>query len=1262
MPVAGEPTRVLILDDVPSDAALVERELRRGGLDVITLWVETEPEFVAALVDFKPDIVLSDYSLPSFNGMDALKLVQQHSPTTPLIIVTGSLTEEAAAECIKAGAADYVLKERLARLLPAVRAALDRRLLEGDKRRAEEALRESEERYHLIFDKSLDALLLTAPDGRIFAANPAACRMFGREEREICELGRNGVIDATDPRLAAALEVRARTGSFSGELTGLRSDGARFPIEVNTSLFEDRAGNPRTSMIIRDVSEQRRAEAALLESENQLRAMFELASIGIAQADPRTGRWVRVNQKLCAITGYTAEELLGLRVPDITHPDDRKEDWEAFQRVVKGETPDYRLEKRYVRKDASVVWVNVNMTVLRDGGGQPARTIATIEDITERKRTEEALRQSEARFKASFASSPIGMALVALDGRYLEVNSAHCQIVGYSEGELQAKTFQDLTHPDDLDLDLAQVRQLLAGEVPTYQMEKRYLHKQGQVVWVLLSVALVRDRAGQPLYFVSQVEDITERERAVKALRASEEHYRLIADNAADVIWALDLATRRFTYMSPSIERLCGFTAEEMLARPFEAGLTPDSARRVEANLAATIAAIAAGDQSATTGTIEADMPTKDGGIVHTEIVATALTDASGRVTGLLGVTRDVTERKQGEQMLRLRDSALAAAANAIVITDTEGRIEWANPAFTRLTGYDLVEVRGQGLRFLNSGVQDRAFYEQLWLTIKSGSVWHGEIVNRRRDGTLYSEEMTITPVRETPGAITHFIAVKHDVTEKRRAEEVLLASEVRYRRLFEAARDGILILDAKTGAVVDVNPFLIDLLICPREEFVGRKVWDLGFFADVAANQAKFEELQRKEYIRYEELPLATRDGRRVHVEFISNVYLVDGRKVIQCNIRDNSERKLLEAQLRQSQKMEAVGQLAGGVAHDFNNLLQAMLSLTQMLVGHLSDPERLKTDVAEMEQQVRRGAALTRQLLLFSRRETVRPERLDLNEVVRDGLTLLRRLLKAHIAIETRMAEGHLPVEGDRGQLGQVLLNLAVNAADAMPAGGRLRIETGSEDGAVWLKIADTGSGIPAAIRDHVFDPFFTTKGQGKGTGLGLSVVHGIVTKHGGTVTFECPEGQGTTFAVTLPRAGSGEHPAVEIAVRGDESPRGRGEQVLLVEDEGSARQALAEMLSVLGYTVTAVGSGEEAGRLSQALSFDLLLTDLMLPGISGSELAVGLQARWPDLRVVLMSGYAEDEAIRLAARAGVVRFLEKPFDMDTLARELHAALEPA
>ena len=591
---------------------------------------------------------------------------------------------------------------------------------------------------------------------------------------------------------------------------------------------------------------------------------------------------------------------------------------------------------------------------------------------------------------------------------------------------------------------------------------------------------------------------------------------------------------------------------------------------------------------------------------------------------------------------------------------DGEGRFLDVNPAWLEMLGYGREDVIGRWFGdFLAPEHVER--FSAAFPRFRAAGEIHGiEFEMVRKDGSRIIASFDGRIGYDENGQFKQTHCLLADISERKRGE--LLAN--RERAFSQAALDslpGLFYLFDDQGRFLRWNRNLERVSGYSAAE-IGRMIPTDFFGDDAKGTVAGAVEQVLRAGSATVAADFMSKDGSRTPYLFSGTRFLFDERPCVIGMGVDITERKKIEEQLRHSQKMEAVGQLAGGVAHDFNNLLQAMLSLTQMLVGHLSDPKRLKSDAAELEQLVKRGAALTRQLLLFSRRETLRSERLDLNEVVRDGLTLLRRLLKAHVAIEAPLAEGQLPVEADRGQLGQVLINLGVNAGDAMPEGGRLVIATGSENGTVWVKITDTGGGIPAAIRDHIFEPFFTTKGPGKGTGLGLSVVHGIVTQHGGTVTFESREGQGTTFAVTLPRAGSGESPAVEIAERGGASPRGHGELVLVVEDEESARQALAEILTILGYQVTAVGSGEEAGRLAPERPFDLLLTDLMLPGITGGELAMGLQARWPDLRVVLMSGYTEDEAVRRGVGEGQVRFLQKPFDMDALARELRAALDTA
>ncbi|HUK12250.1 MAG TPA: ATP-binding protein, partial [Thermoanaerobaculaceae bacterium] len=354
--------------------------------------------------------------------------------------------------------------------------------------------------------------------------------------------------------------------------------------------------------------------------------------------------------------------------------------------------------------------------------------------------------------------------------------------------------------------------------------------------------------------------------------------------------------------------------------------------------------------------------------------------------------------------------------------------------------------------------------------------------------------------------------------------------------------------------------------------------------------------------------------------------------------------------------------GNLAGGVAHDFNNLLQAMLSHVQLLRGDSASPQRVLEVVRELEQQISRGASLTRQLLVFSRRETVKPERVRVNDAVREATQILQRLVRANIALAIELAPESLVVEADRGQLQQVLMNLTLNASDAMPEGGRLLIRTGAlDEREVVISVTDTGHGIPDAIRERIFEPFFTTKEPGRGTGLGLSVVHGIVARHGGRIEVDSEVGKGTTFRVILPRVGSGEHQAVAQAqATAPALALGRGERVLVVEDEDGAREGIRDILASLGYRVDAFPNGEEAEATPTGHDADLLLTDLMLPGASGPEVARRLRARWPELRVILMSGYTEDEAVRRGVSAGNMRFLQKPFDMGALASEVRAALD--
>lgn len=508
---------------------------------------------------------------------------------------------------------------------------------------------------------------------------------------------------------------------------------------------------------------------------------------------------------------------------------------------------------------------------------------------------------------------------------------------------------------------------------------------------------------------------------------------------------------------------------------------------------------------------------------------------------------------------------------------------------------------------------------------------------------------------------------------------ELLRESEVRYRRLFESAKDGILILDAETGMINDVNPFLINLLGYSHEEFVGKAIWELGFFKDFVANKENFEELKSREYIRFEDMPLETYDGSRIEVEFVSSVYLVNNKKVIQCNIRDitahNQTKEALENQLRQAQKMEAVGRLAGGIAHDFNNMLTVINSYAEFVIAGLRPGDPVRKDVEEILKAGERSAVLTHQLLAFSRRPALAPEILDINQIVAGIEPMLRRLIGEDIHLITHPAKGLGKIKADSGQIEQVIMNLAVNSRDAMRKGGKLAIGTANveldeeytahhleaEPGQyIMLAVTDNGCGMNAETIEHIFEPFYTTKELGKGTGLGLSTVYGIVKQSGGHIWVYSEPGKGTTFKVYLPREFSDATTANQ-AKKKIETSSGT-ETILVVEDEPGVLSLVKRVLEASGHTVHTASTGREALNVCERVgnSIQLLITDIVMPGMDGRELTEQLATICPGLKVLYMSGYTEDAIVRQGVFEHEINFISKPFSLPALKNKVREVLD--
>ncbi len=513
--------------------------------------------------------------------------------------------------------------------------------------------------------------------------------------------------------------------------------------------------------------------------------------------------------------------------------------------------------------------------------------------------------------------------------------------------------------------------------------------------------------------------------------------------------------------------------------------------------------------------------------------------------------------------------------------------------------------------------------------------------------------------------------------------EETLLQalenSELQYRRLFDTAHDGILVVDAGTGVITDANPFLLEMLGYSREELLGRRLWKLGLFKDRALSEATFAHLHTEGYVRYESLPLVTKNGRLLEVEFVGNLYEADHQKVIQCNVRDITDRRRLEARVQQVEKMEAVCQLAGGMAHDYNNILTSTLLRVNMLLEAPDLSEGNRGLLRQLESDARRAVRLTRQLLMFSRQQSIGFRRMDLNAALAKLLERLRGLLHADVRLLFTAGDAPLWIEADAGMMEQLATNLCLNAQEALGAvGGRLtldarlvvldsdaaRINPEATAGSfVRLSVTDPSCGLNAQVLERFYEPFFATKSvekDPKDAGLGLSAVYGIAKQHGGWMEVASRMGRFCSFRVHIPALAKAQ--PIEPEAPQPERPKEK-ETILVVDDEQAIRKMVALGLQLYGYEVLEASSGQEAIEVwdEHGGRVDLLFTDMRMPGrMNGLELFEELRRREPGLMGIVSSGYSEEIVKSQEHLPAGITFLPKPYDVKTLVLTVRNGLE--
>jgi PAS domain S-box-containing protein len=1029
-----------------------------------------------------------------------------------------------------------------------------------------------------------------------------------------------------------------------------------------------------------------------------------------------TGKIISWNPGAERLFGYPKNEILGQSFSRLYRPEDvtagkPEQTLQATLNEGRREVEGWR-----VRKDGSPFWVHAILTALSDRSGQVWGVAKIVRDLTERKRAEESLRASERRLRLALDAGRMGM--WAWD---LSTNQSHWNRIGYellgltpTEGPVDPELFFQHVHPDDL----PGVRQAVSEALENgteLEREFRVVRADGEIRWLAGRGQIVRDEAtSQPLQMLGIAHDVTERKWVEEELRIQQLRIQMMLDQVQAVLWSTDRELH-FTYGSGAGLRALGLKPGQLVGQTlFEFFRTDDP----------TFPPIASHLQTLQGKPCHYEMEWADR---HYQVLLEPMRDEHDGVVGCVGIALDVTERKQAEEHLGALADELRTRLRQQEAVAQLGQMAVSSP--------DLDEVLNRAVAIL-AEVLDVELCKVLelqsdgqTLLLRAGIGWREGLVGRATVGagadnqagyTLASDQPVIVDdlgaeTRFSGPALLHEHRVVSGMTVGIRGRDRLfgvLGTHSTRRRAFTAndvvflqgianilanaverkRLETLMVQESElTTTMMEALPGLVGLADDQMRLIRWNKALEKvsGFTADEIARMSPLDFIAREDQEALAaEIQAALRTGRgsvEGHVRtkdgnkipyFFSGVRVTNEKGTFLLGVGiDISERKRLEQQYRQAQKMEALGQLAGGVAHDFNNLFTIINGYSDLLIGRFPSGDPTREVLTEIQKAGERAASLTRQLLAFSRRQVLEPKVLNLNAVVGDTEKMLRRLVGEDVILTTALDPALGPVKADPGQLEQVLINLVINARDAMPQGGKLTIETqnveldesfcrvhpGLRPGPyALLAVTDTGMGMDEATRSHLFEPFFTTKGLGKGTGLGLATVHGIVQQSGGHVEAYSELGMGTTFKVFLPQVQQPVSPGKSR--QGSISmPRG-SETILLVDDEDAVRSLGRQCLRACGYSVLEAKDGQEALQIVEGHrgTIDLLVSDVVMPRLGGRQLAERVTALRPACKVLFLSGYTDDAVVRHGVVEAEYAFLQKPYTPAALAQKVREVLD--
>jgi PAS domain S-box-containing protein len=998
-----------------------------------------------------------------------------------------------------------------------------------------------------------------------------------------------------------------------------------------------------------------------------LQAIFEQAAVGIAEIS-LDGKWLRVNERYCQMLGYSESELRSRTLKDITHPEDWIEVLDTRGQLLEGAISPQSIEQRYIRQDGTVFWGKLNRSLVRNDENLPQYFIAVVEDITEKKRAERALKESQCRLDLALEAAGLGLwdrdlrtGVTVISGEYAKLHG-----LAPNHAPLRHPEWLKLVHPDDRDRVDAQYRESLE-RTHAWDTEFRLVWPDGSVHWILAKGQVFVDDRGRPVRLAGICLEITERKRAEE----QRSQFAAIVESS-DLAIVGETLDGTIVSWNSGAENLYGYTAEEVVGRNVSLLLPPGHRDR----LPSVLERLGRGERIQH---VEAIRVRKDGHLVPVSLALSPIRNPAGAVIGISGIARDITERKQIETKLRESEERFWNVADSAPVmiwaSGPDKLCTFFNKPWLDFTGRTLEQELGDGWA---TGVHPDDLdgcVATYYSSFDARRDFRMEYRLRRADGEyrwILDNGLPLYRDREFAG----FIGSCIDITELKMIQDRLRASEARLLSAQRLANLGSWERDDETG-ITDFSGEMLRILGAPDPppltlmEFLNYVHPEDRERVREGAQQARLTGPSMAAEYR-----IVRTDGEVRFVRSVLEAIRNERGVVIRVvgATQDITDLKLAQEQAFARQNLQSIGTLAAGIAHDFNNILAAVLFQAEVLQGRCDDGAHSPEELEDIRSAALRGSEIVRQLMIYAGKESAVGGSADLSKIVEEMLPLLKVSVSKHAVLEIGISKDLPAVHAEAGQLRQILMNLVTNASEAIgDRDGVIRLTTrcvggkGQDSEAtsepltqadyVELAVSDTGCGMAPEIRSRVFEPFFTTKSVGHG--LGLAVVDGIVRGLGGAIEVTSELGKGATFQILLPRAETkGEETSHAMPIQEFVQPSQAA--VLVVEDENVLRQAVAKILRKNNFQVLEAADGSSAINLLRAAAdrIDLLLLDVTIPGASSAEVVAEAARSRPDIRVILTSAYSQEMLAESMTASQVRGFIRKPFQVADLVQKLRRA----